>query len=186
MQRLVISTRAAWRLWLAENHDKEKSGVWLVFFKKHTREPTLEYDDAVEEALCFGWVDSIVKRIDDGTYCRKFTPRKDESLWAASNKQRVKKIIQEGRMTEFGMAKIRAAKKLGAWDKDPRPLLSLEMPTDFAAGLAENQKAKDFFDKLAPSHRKIYLWWITSAKRAETKAARIAKALDLLTKGQKL
>src|SRR5580704_10191223 len=109
MKQLCVTSRAQWRAWLAENHDKEKSGVWLVFFKGPKGKASIEYEESVEEALCFGWIDSLIKRIDDQQYCRKYTPRKNDSLWSDSNRKRVEKIIREGRMTEFGLAKIEAA-----------------------------------------------------------------------------
>jgi hypothetical protein len=96
MKQVYVSTRGQWRRWLAENHDKEENGIWLVFYKKETGRPSLEYEESVEEALCFGWIDSIIKRIDDDKYCRKFTPRKDDSRWSNTNKERVEKIIKEG------------------------------------------------------------------------------------------
>jgi uncharacterized protein YdeI (YjbR/CyaY-like superfamily) len=181
-----VPDRAAWRAWLAQNHDREKRGVWLIFHKGRPAGSTLEYDESVEEALCFGWVDSIVKRIDDATYCRKFTPRKLDSAWSTSNKKRVAKIIKEGRMTEHGLVKIRAARKSGSWEKDPAPNLNRPMPPEFAEALARDRKADDFFHQLPPSQRKIYVWWIASAKRPETKTARLAKALALLAAGKRL
>lgn len=109
MKQVQVTTRSQWRRWLAENYDREKNGIWLVFSRKETGRPSLEYGESVEEALCFGWIDSIIKRIDDGRYCRKFTPRKDGSRWSVTNKRRVERITKEGRMTEFGLAKIEAA-----------------------------------------------------------------------------
>jgi uncharacterized protein YdeI (YjbR/CyaY-like superfamily) len=111
MKQVYVSTRDQWRRWLAENHDRSEGGIWLVYFKKGTGQPSLNYEESVEEALCFGWIDSIIRTIDSNKYCRKFTPRKDGSKWSASNKSRVEKIIREGRMTEFGPAKVEAAKR---------------------------------------------------------------------------
>jgi uncharacterized protein YdeI (YjbR/CyaY-like superfamily) len=100
---LYVTTRDEWRAWLAEHHDTEKE-VWLVSYKKHTGRPQIPYDDAVEEALCFGWIDSLVKTIDDERFAQKFTPRKEKSNWSESNKGRVRKLVREGRMTEAGLA----------------------------------------------------------------------------------
>jgi uncharacterized protein YdeI (YjbR/CyaY-like superfamily) len=94
MKQLHVSTRNQWRRWLAENHDKEEDGIWLVFYRKGTDRLSLEYEASVEEALCFGWIDSLIKRINGDMYCRKFTPRIDGSNWSNTNKKRVKKIIQ--------------------------------------------------------------------------------------------
>ncbi|MGP8234412.1 MAG: YdeI/OmpD-associated family protein [Limisphaerales bacterium] len=171
---------------MAKNHDKEESGVWLVFCKRQTGKRSVEYEEAVEEALCFGWIDSLVKRIDDEQYCRKFTPRKSGSGWSNSNKERAEKIIKEGRMTEFGLAKIKAAKKLGTWEKNPRPEIKMEMPPELSDALARNRRAGEFFEKLAPTYQKHFMAWIASAKRAETKAARLQESMILLARGEKL
>lgn len=186
MKQIHISTRSRWRRWLAENHDKEKSGIWLVFCKKATGRPSLEYEESLEEALCFGWIDSIVKRIDDDRYCRKFTPRKDESQWSNGNRARVAKLIQEGRMTAFGLAKIKAAKRSGNWEKDPRPPIHSDIPRNLANALGRNRKAQEFFAKLAPTYRKHFIGWIVTAKKPETRAKRLKESLALLAKGEKL
>ena len=186
MKTVYLATRVQWRKWLSQYHDKEDKGIWLVFYKKETQHPSLEYEDAVEEALCFGWIDSIIKKIDDEKYCRKFSPRKSDSLWSDLNKKRVNKVIKEGRMTEHGLAKITAAKASGLWDRDPRAGLDLNMPDAFANALKKNQKAKRFFDQLAPTYQKHYIAWITTAKREDTKEKRIKEAIKLLARGLKL
>jgi uncharacterized protein YdeI (YjbR/CyaY-like superfamily) len=160
--------------------------VWLIFYKKETSKPTIGYEDAVEEALCFGWIDSIIKKIDDERYARKFTPRKKKSKWSGLNKKRANKMIKEGRMTDVGLAKIQTAKKTGLWDQDAGPQISFDVPPEFAKALAQNKKAKENFDNLAPSYRKQYIGWIAVAKRAETKKRRIEESLILLEKGKKL
>jgi len=185
MKQLYVTNRDQWRDWLSENHATEV-GIWLVFYKKDTSKPTIAYEAAVEEALCFGWIDSIIKKIDAARYARKFTPRSEKSNWSPLNKKRANKMIKQGRMTEVGLAKIKAAKKSGLWDKDPRPEISVDVPPEFAKALARNKKAKESFDKLAPSYRKHYIGWITVAKRPETKKRRIAESIALLEKGQKL
>ena len=106
MKTLYITNRGDWRKWLEKNHNKEKE-IWLVYYKSHTGKPTIAYDDSVEEALCFGWIDSIVKRIDDERYAQKFAPRTNTSKWSESNKQRVRKLVKQGRMTQIGMTKIK-------------------------------------------------------------------------------
>jgi uncharacterized protein YdeI (YjbR/CyaY-like superfamily) len=186
MEQIHLTTRGEWRRWLAENHARVKDGIWLVFHKKATGKRCMDYEDAVEEALCFGWIDSLIKRIDDNSYCRKFTPRKDASVWSPTNKKRLEKIIKEGRITQFGLAKVEAAKTSGRWDRDPRrPMVSMDVP-EWSAALKQNPKARDFFETLPPSHQKHYIGWIASGKRPETRAKRIKEALALLAKGQKL
>ena len=185
MKQLYVTNRDEWRGWLSENHATE-AGIWLVFYKKETSKPTITYEAAVEEAICFGWIDSIIKKIDAARYARKFTPRSDKSKWSQLNKKRANKMIKQGRMAEVGLAKIKTAKKTGLWAKDPRPRISLDVPSEFAEALARNKKAKESFDKLAPSYRKYYIGWITIAKRPETKKRRIAESIALLEKGKKL
>jgi uncharacterized protein YdeI (YjbR/CyaY-like superfamily) len=186
MKQVYVSTRRQWRRWLAKNHDKEVNGIWLVFCRKETGRPSLEYEESVEEALCFGWIDSIIKKIDHDKYCRKFTPRKGGSKWSSSNKQRVEKIIKEGTMTEFGMAKVAAAKRLGNWEADPRPVIDADIPQDFAEALALNGPASDFFGKLAPTYRRHFIAWIVTAKKPETRAKRLRESLALLARGDRL
>lgn len=185
IKQLYVENREQWRDWLSENH-ATAAGVWLVFYKKETSKPTIAYEAVVEEALCFGWIDSIIKKIDAAKYARKFTPRSDKSKWSQLNKKRANKMIKQGRMTEVGLAKIRTAKETGLWDKDDRPQISLHIPLEFAKALAHNKKAKENFEKLAPTYRKHYIGWITIAKRPETKKRRIEESIALLEKGKKL
>ena len=185
MQQLYVKTRDEWRKWLSEHHQTERE-LWLVFFKKETGKPSIEYDASVEEALCFGWVDSIIKKIDAEKYARKFTPRKSGSLWSDSNKKRVKKMIAEGRMTEFGLARIEEAKQSGLWHKSPRPDILFEIPEEFEHALQQNKEAQEFFQQLAPSYQKHYIGWIVVAKRPETREKRIKESIALLKKGEKL
>ena len=144
MRQLYVTDREQWRNWLSLNHAAE-AGIWLIFYKKETSRPTIAYDAAVEEALCFGWIDSIIKKIDAAKYARKFTPRSEKSKWSQLNKKRANKMIKQGRMTEVGLAKIKAAKKTGLWAKDPRPQISLDIPPEFAKALARNKSAKENF-----------------------------------------
>lgn len=186
MKQLYIPDRKIWREWLTKNHKREEKGIWLIFYKKATDKSTLNYDDAVEEALCFGWIDSIIKKINDEKYVRKFTPRKPGSKWSQLNKKRIDKMIKQGLMTEAGMEKIQQAKKTGVWKKSDRASISFEMPKELADTLAKNKKAKEFFEQLAPTYQKHFIGWITTAKRPETKKKRIAESIALLKQGKKL
>jgi uncharacterized protein YdeI (YjbR/CyaY-like superfamily) len=185
MKQVHLTTRTEWRQWLAEHHDKEPDGIWLVFHRKAAGKPSLDYEDTVEEALCFGWIDSTVKRIDDATYCRRFTPRRNGSVWSNRNKQRVTKVVKEGKMTEFGQAKIDAARASGRWHVDGRPDVS-RVPRELSEALARNGKAREFFEKLAPSCRKQFIGWIGTAKKPETRAKRVRETVALLARGKKL
>ena len=186
MKTVYVKNRNQWRDWLAENHDRQEKGIWLVFYKKSTNKPSLEYEEAIEEALCFGWIDSIIKKIDDEKYARKFTPRKADSFWSQLNKKRIEKMIKQGRMAKVGLAKVKEAKKTGLWNKDPRPKISLDVPEELAAALTKNKKAKENFDKLALTYRRRYIMWIAVAKRADTKKRRVAESIALLREGKKL
>jgi uncharacterized protein YdeI (YjbR/CyaY-like superfamily) len=185
MKQVYVKTRKDWRDWLNQNHDKSK-GIWLVFYKKHTGKATLEYDEAVEEALCFGWIDSIIKKIDDEKYVRKLTPRKNDSRWSDLNKKRIIKLEKQGLLTEAGIGKVRTAKASGLWNKPDRVQVSSNIPRELASVLVKNKKAKNFFDQLAPSYQKRFIGWISTAKRQETRERRIREAVNLLEKGEKL
>ena len=186
MKTVEAKNRAEWRAWLASNHDKEIE-VWLVYYKKGTGVASIDYESSVEEALCYGWVDSIIKKLDETKYARKFTPRKDDSKWSPSNKRRVENLIQEGLMTEYGLQKVEAAKQSGQWDApDQRPKLTFEISTEFAEALSKNMKARETFETLAPTYQKQYLGWIEVAKRPETREKRIKESIELLTAGKKL
>ncbi|HBY08027.1 MAG TPA: hypothetical protein DEH22_09680 [Chloroflexi bacterium] len=186
MKTIEIETRAAWRAWLAENHAQE-SEIWLIFYKKESGIPSLAYGDALDEALCFGWVDSLIKKIDDEKYVRKFTPRKAESKWSLVNKKRVEQLIREGLMTEFGLEKVAAAQRSGSWENPTqKPEINFAMSPEFAQALKNNPAAEATFNRLALSHQKQYLGWINTAKLPETRKKRIAESIQLLSTGQKL
>jgi len=150
----------------------------------------MSYEDSVEEALCFGWIDSIIKRIDDNTFARKFTPRTDSENWSELNKKRVAKCIQEGRMTEIGLAKISYTNpetyKSPARASAKPTRKPLAVPAFMAKALQANQKAWKSFDAMPPSHQRNYILWITMAKRAETREKRLKEAIQMLNKNQRL
>lgn len=185
---LYVSNRDDWRLWLSKNHDVEKE-VWLIYYKQHTGKPSLSYDDSVEEALCFGWVDSIIKRLNDEKFARKFTPRTGKSTWSETNKKRVEKMTIKGKMTEAGLARIKEAKENGNWFKasvNMRYKKELVIPSYLKDALSINRKASVNFDKLAESYKANFVKWIDSAKKEETRRKRLAEAIGLLERNQKL
>ncbi len=186
MKTLELTDRKTWRNWLIENHDQEDE-IWLIYYKKATGIPSISYHDSLDEALCFGWIDSLIKKIDDQKYARKFTPRKVDSKWSLVNKKRVELLIRDGLMTEFGLIKVEAAKRSGSWNAPvQKPKLDFEMPAEFAEALKNNPQAEDTFNNLAPSYQKQYLAWIGTAKRSETKQKRIKESIRLLSEGKKL
>lgn len=186
MKEVYVKTRQKWRDWLAKHYCKEQAGIWLVFYKKAARKPSLVYEEAVEEALCFGWIDSIIKRKDGARFVRKFTPRKADSVWSELNKRRVAKLVKEGRMTPIGLNLVRKAKASGMWDKDARPDIDWSVPGELLEVFEENPQAEAFFEQLAPSYQKHYIGWIQSAKRPDTRAKRVRESIALLARRQKL
>jgi uncharacterized protein YdeI (YjbR/CyaY-like superfamily) len=183
MTTLHPTTRAAWRAWLAAHHDRETE-IWLIYNKRHTGEPRVEYDEAVEEALCFGWIDSIVRTIDENRYAQKFTPRKAKSKWSESNLKRLAKLVREGKMTEAGLAKAPPQEREET--VAPSPAMEDSVPAYIEAALRENGAAWTNFTHLAPSYRRLYVRWIEAAKREETRRKRLAEAVGRLERNEKL
>jgi len=171
--------RAAWRKWLRANHALSQ-GVWLVFLKGAERQIT--YAAAVEEALCFGWIDSKLLPIDHRSYMQLFTPRKPKSAWSALNKRRIDALVAGKRMAAPGLAKIEAAKQDGSWTRIDA-VEAMVMPDDLARAYARNRKAKAFFESLSPSSQKGILYWINSVKSAALRAERIAHVIAQNAKG---
>ena len=177
--------RNAWRAWLQEYHSTEDE-VWLIFYKKTSGKPSIGYQEAVEEALCFGWIDSLKKSIDSTRYKQKFTPRKIGSIWSESNKKRVDRLIKNDLMKEPGLKLINQAKKDGSWDKIPVSQQPIDPPQEFIKALQENSEANIYFQSLAPSYQKQFITWIGSAKRLETRIKRADESISLLANKQKL
>jgi uncharacterized protein YdeI (YjbR/CyaY-like superfamily) len=175
---LYVTSREEWRAWLTEHYQSETE-VWLVYYKKHTGRPRISYDEAVEEALCFGWIDSIGKRIDDERFAQKFTPRRDCTNWSVLNKRRMRKLIREGRMTEAGLAKIDLA-TLGEEAQAKQSKGDLDIPRFVKQALMANAKAWENFRNLTPSRRRAYVQLITDAKKEETRERRLREAVSLL------
>jgi len=182
---LYVTCRNDWRAWLEKNHDTKKE-VWLIYYKKHTGKSRIPYDDAVEEALCFGWIDSTVKRLDDERFVQKFTPRKDDSNWSELNKKRAKKMIMEGRMTKAGLTKFKEVKKNKKKELKAKPAMKkLIIPPDLKKALAINKKACENFTNFAPSYKKLYIGWISSAKKKETREKRIKQIVRWAAQNKK-
>ncbi len=181
---LYITERDSWRSWLRENHESENE-VWLIFYKKHTGRPSIAYIDAVEEAICFGWIDSIVQKMDEERYAQKFTPRRRNSKWSEVNKERVKRLISEGKMTPAGLAKFDLHMKDGGVSST-HPKNELTLSEDLLKTLKSHPTAWENFKKLPPSHRKNFTGWIMSAKREDTRQRRLSEAIELLSQNRKL
>jgi uncharacterized protein YdeI (YjbR/CyaY-like superfamily) len=179
-EEVRCATRAAWRSWLTKHHASSGT-IWLVYPKKETpltaRGERLVYAAIVEEALCFGWVDSVPRTRDDGWAMIRVSPRKPKSVWSALNKQRVAQLMASGRMTAAGLAAVEVAKQNGAWSSVDTAE-ALEMPADLLRALKANETARAHFNAFPPGSKKIILQWIATAKKPQTRAARIATTVS--------
>ena len=180
-------TRSQWRKWLKKNHFTYP-GIWLIYYKKESGKRKFGYADAVEEALCFGWIDSLPRKIDEQRSSLKFTPRKPKSIWSKLNKQRIEKLIEQKLMTPAGMRKIEEAKKNGSWDALNSSDLHAEnnsIPDDLRKALNKTKKALKNFLAFPSGYRKRFLFWIDSAKTPATKAARIKQTFLMAAANKK-
>ena len=182
MQTLEAENQQQWRSWLEKNH-RTVSHIWLVFWRRHTGKPGVDYDSAVETAICFGWVDSLVKSIDKNCYARKFTPRQAKSNWSALNRERALEMMRLGLMAESGMDTVKTARENGMWYlRTP----SVEMPLELEELLDTDEVAALFFAELAPSYRKQYMAWVGQAKKLEIRLKRAEEAVRLLSNHSEL
>ena len=180
LMTLEAPNRQRWRTWLGKNH-ASNPGVWLVFHKGHASAKSMTYEDSVCEALCFGWIDSLIKRLDDDRYARKFTPRQPESKWSTINRRRYADLKAHGLLAAPGLERAPTSRNGDA----PRPSVTA-IPSYIQEQFEANARAWDNFEKLAPSCRRAYIGWIDSAKREETKEKRLREAIDLLAAGKQL
>jgi len=180
-------TRSQWRKWLQKNHSTSP-GIWLIYYKKDTGKRKFDYADAVEEALCFGWIDSQPRKLDDERAMLKFTPRKPKSIWSKLNKQRIEKLIEQKLMTTAGINKIEEAKKNESWNtlnSSDFHATNNSLPEELRKAMSKNKKALKNFLAFPPGYRKRFLYWIDSAKTAGTKAARIKQTLLMAAANKK-
>ena len=179
---LVPRTRTDWRDWLASNIDRQE-GLWVVYRKKSSSVDGPVYDDMVEEALCFGWIDSRVRRIDDDRVMQWFSPRREGGLWSALNKERIEQLTSAGRMTETGQAAIDQAKVDGSWNQLDA-IDALIVPPDLQAALDDVPEALAAYQALGDSVKKQHLWWVHSAKRPTTRVNRIEETIRRLSSAE--
>lgn len=182
MQTTAIETfsptsRENWREWLAENH-RSKQSIWLVYYKIQANIPTVSYNDAVDEALCFGWIDSTKKSLGNDTFMQFFSKRKPNSVWSKINKGKIQRLIDEGLMTEAGFESIEKAKQNGSWSILDE-VEELIIPEDLENEFNTKEGSKDFFLSLSKSVRKAILQWLILAKQVETRQRRIAEIVEL-------
>ncbi len=183
IETFYAKSRQEWREWLENNHDKKQS-VWLMYYKKKSTLPTVIYSEAVDEALCFGWIDSKSKPLDEERYMQFFTRRKEKSVWSKINKEKIARLIKEGQMTKAGFEIIEKAKQNGSWTiLDEAEALII--PDDLEKEFNKKPNAKHYFISLSRSDKRNILQWLVLAKRQETREKRIAEIVELADKNQK-
>lgn len=183
METLDVATAADWRSWLDEHHLSKKE-IWLVFYRKSSKVPSITYGDALDEALSYGWIDSVIRKIDEQKYVRKFTPRKPSSIWSSLNIRHVNRLKKQGRMTKWGLEAF--AKRTGETSQMEKiKAEGTKIPSDLTEALKKNKTAWDNFQRFPPSHQKRYLIWISGAKRSETRKKRIDEAVVLISRNVK-
>jgi uncharacterized protein YdeI (YjbR/CyaY-like superfamily) len=176
LETIYASDRRAWREWLEKNH-LTWPGIWLIYYKVKSGKLSVQYSEAVQEALCFGWIDSKVKSLDEDRYMQIFTPRKPKSVWSKLNKQYIEQLIEQGLMSEAGLKKIDAAKQDGSWTMLDE-IEALTIPVDLKQALEANETANRNFESFSNSAKKNILFWIDSAKRPETRLKRIEQTIS--------
>lgn len=176
LETFHATDRQQWREWLEKNH-QTSLGVWLIYYKVKSGKPSIRYNQAVKESLCFGWIDSKVKSLDEERYMQIFTPRKPKSVWSKLNKQYIDELREQGLMTLSGIEKIEAAKQNGSWNKLDA-IEELIIPADLKEALEANETANRYFEAFSNSSKKNILFWIESAKRPETRLRRIEQTIS--------
>lgn len=177
--------KSDWTKWLGKNHDKS-SGVWLRMAKKDSGLTSIDHNEALDAALCYGWIDGQARSEGDKTWLQKFTPRSKRSIWSKKNRENVKRLIESGEMRAAGLAEIERAKKDGRWDAAYDSPRTITIPDDLMSAFKKNKNAKKFFDKLDSRNRYAVLFRIHNAKRAETRAKRIKQFVEMLERGEKI
>lgn len=187
LPELVLADRRAWRAWLGRHHADPGGGVWLVLAKKGTTHPTrLHYDQALEEALCHGWIDGQVGRRDESTYRQRFTPRRARSRWSKRNVGIVERLVEEGRMRPSGLVEVERAKADGRWQDAYAGQASMGVPPDLQAALDREPAARTMFERLTSQNRYSVLYRVENAKRPGTRANRIQQYVAMLARGETL
>ncbi len=184
-EALEFQNRQDWRHWLEKNHDKNPL-VWLKFYKKHSGKRRIILSEAVEEAICFGWIDGKLRKAGDASFVVRFSPRKAKSVWSMINKERAERLIASGRMTSVGLTKIEEAKKAGNWDNAYTNKIRDEVPVDLKKALRQDLTAWNNFQGFANTYRNMYIGWVISAKTTETRKRRIEKVVEQAIRKKKL
>ncbi len=174
---LFFEDSVAWRKWLGKNHDRATE-VWILTYKVHTGKKCMRYREALDEALCYGWIDSRVRRIDDERHLGRWVPRRPDSIWSLINRRNVERLIKEGRMTRHGLEMVEAAKGTGEWERANSPSRPPRMPSDLKAALVEDKVAWKNFQGFARSYRTMYIYSVILAKRKDTRERRIRQVVE--------
>jgi len=190
LENIYFRNKEEFRNWLEENHDTNP-GIWVIFYKKHINIDCIKYNELLEEVLCFGWIDSLIKKIDDDKYARKITPRTNTQKWSELNKKKVIELIKEDKMTQAGLHKIDNYLKTGkvVWPVNKsgkKELKENDIPDFIIKELAKNEPALINFNKLATTYKRHYLLWITNARKEETIRSRLKESIGLLKENKKL
>jgi uncharacterized protein YdeI (YjbR/CyaY-like superfamily) len=182
---LHFPDRDEWRRWLEANHASETE-AWLAILKKQSPRPGVYYEEAVEEAVCFGWIDGLTRSAAPGYYHQRFTPRKPGSVWSVSNQQRVERLLAQGKMTEAGMARVREAQENGQWQAAILREDVSSLPDDLLQALGANAAAQANFDKYPASQKKMLLYWLSSAKTEKTRQKRLQQIVAMAAVNQRI
>jgi uncharacterized protein YdeI (YjbR/CyaY-like superfamily) len=185
IQVLGFPDASRWRAWLARNH-RRADGVWLKIAKKGSLQPSVTYAEALDEALCFGWIDGQKKSHDAQAFLQKFTPRRPRSIWSKRNIVHCERLVAAGRMQPAGQAQIDAAKADGRWDQAYDPPSRATLPDDLLRALARNRRAREFFERLDRTNRYAITWRLQTAKRPETRVRRLETFVQMLASGRKI
>jgi uncharacterized protein YdeI (YjbR/CyaY-like superfamily) len=182
---IPFASRDAWAAWLEERH-ASSDGLWLKFAKKGSGIETVTYAEALEVALCYGWIDGQVRKFDEDYYLQRFTPRRERSRWSKINRQKATELIERGEMKPAGLREVERAKADGRWDAAYDAPSTAQVPEDLRRELEKNETAREFFETLNSANRYAILYQIQDAKRPETRARRIEKYVAMLSEGKKL
>jgi uncharacterized protein YdeI (YjbR/CyaY-like superfamily) len=177
-------TRKRWRAWLEKNHDRVAE-IWLIFYKKHTGKSCVNYDDALNEALCFGWIDGLVRRIDEEKYAQRFTPRKSNSTWSEGNKRRFQKLKKQGLMTDAGLKSFQSSTRSKPNWRDELAG-DYRIPADIEEAFSAKPKSRQNFDRFPPGYRRMCIGWIITAKKPETREKRIREVVHLSAQNKRI
>jgi uncharacterized protein YdeI (YjbR/CyaY-like superfamily) len=181
---LLFTTQPEWRAWL-EKHHTQLDGVWLQMYKKASGKQSINYDQALDEALCYGWIDGLVNKYDDASYIQKFTPRRAKSMWSKRNREHIARLTQAGKMTASGLTEVARAKADGRWEAAYDAPSTMVIPEDFLTELAKVPQAEAFFKTLNKTNTYAIIWRLQTAKKPETRERRMKVILDMLAKGEK-